>query len=80
MKVSEVVYEYTKPIPINKNSIEPSQTSKIFYQSLKNNQIPLKKMLTKDNFNDNNTSTSELHSFLDIPQANQLSSISSISK
>lgn len=49
LKVSEVVYEYSKPIQINKESIETPQTSKIFYQSLKNNQIPLKKILTKDN-------------------------------
>lgn len=71
-RVSEVVYEYPKPIQINEESIESPQTSTIFYQSLKKNQIPFNEILTKDNHNNNNTdkSTSKLSSFLDIPQAN----------
>lgn len=73
MKVSEVVYEHSQPVEINKGSTESTQTTKIFYQSLKKDQIPLKNILTKDNYNNNETDMST--SVLDIPQANQLSLI-----
>lgn len=54
MKVSEVVYEYLQPNQINEASLgSPQSTTRIFYQSLKNNQVPFISMLPKNNSNHN---------------------------
>lgn len=54
MNVSEVVYEYLQPTQINEPSLRsPQSTTRIFYQSLKNNQVPFINMFSKNGTNHN---------------------------
>lgn len=79
MKVSEVVYEYSEPTQMDQHFMNsPQGTTKIFFQSLKNNQVPFSSILPKINDNNDNNAilTPTLHSCMDISLTNQVPSTS----
>lgn len=77
MKVSEVVYEGVQPTETNQTTVD-SPTSRIFFQSMKKNQVPLSTILP-ENVNkgkcDGLLFKPALHSFMDTSQTSQIPSI-----
>jgi len=77
MKVSEVVYEGVQPTETNQQT-EESSTSRIFFQSLKKNQVPFSTILPEHVARercDGLLFKQTLNSFMNTSQTSQIPSI-----
>lgn len=53
MKVSEVIYESSQPIQINQESNTSQTKTRMYFPSMKNNEVPFDSILPKNNVDDN---------------------------